>query len=408
MSRFVVLLIGLGLLCSGWAFADSEPVLDRVRVLAVEGRLGEATVELERALQNDPDDPDLLFMMGDTYRRAGRISDATDWWGKALAADPKYWRADYNLGIAYSKRLAGLYDLPRAIEHFKSVLEATPEHAGAHAHLARLYLRRVEYEQAIEEAGKALALDPGLAEMEYIRAEIARRQNDLDGGIEILRSAVRAHPEDGRLKGRLVTFLALSARALAEKGESEAAWDKYWEAVQTEPPDLKLWEEMLGFAGRSGDPEKALKMADRFAAQYPENPDALNGLAFALAERGERLDEAVEAVRKAIRLVGGTTEAPKLPVYFDTLGWVYYKQMDYRQAGFNLGIAERAVPPSNPGLRSTVLYHRAQVYEASGEPDRARSDYEEALGFAAGKSALEKVARQCRAALERLEAKCEE
>jgi tetratricopeptide (TPR) repeat protein len=55
-------------------------------------------------------------------------------------------------------------------------------------------------------------------------------------------------------------------------------------------------------------------------AEDPKNADALNSLAYMLAERGQKLDEAVTLVERALAIEAGNG------AYLDTLGWAYYKQ----------------------------------------------------------------------------------
>ena len=55
-------------------------------------------------------------------------------------------------------------------------------------------------------------------------------------------------------------------------------------------------------------------------AQDPLDANALNSLGYMLAERGERLDEAVELVQRALKVEPGN------PSFLDSLGWAYYQQ----------------------------------------------------------------------------------
>ena len=54
-------------------------------------------------------------------------------------------------------------------------------------------------------------------------------------------------------------------------------------------------------------------------ARDPENAAALNYLGYMLAERGERLDESVGYLKKALQI------EPENGSYLDSLGWAYFK-----------------------------------------------------------------------------------
>ena len=71
--------------------------------------------------------------------------------------------------------------------------------------------------------------------------------------------------------------------------------------------------------------DKQKKFADAEAAfrqvlsRDPENAAALNYLGYMLAERGERLDESVDYLKKALQI------EPENGSYLDSLGWAYFK-----------------------------------------------------------------------------------
>lgn len=50
----------------------------------------------------------------------------------------------------------------------------------------------------------------------------------------------------------------------------------------------------------------------------PNSPIALNNLGYFLVERGSQLDEAVDLIKKALRI------DPKNQSYIDSLGWAYF------------------------------------------------------------------------------------
>ena len=71
--------------------------------------------------------------------------------------------------------------------------------------------------------------------------------------------------------------------------------------------------------------DKQKKFADAEAAfrqvlkKEPDNAPALNYIGYMLAERGERLNESVDLLKKALEL------EPDNGSYLDSLGWAYYK-----------------------------------------------------------------------------------
>ena len=73
---------------------------------------------------------------------------------------------------------------------------------------------------------------------------------------------------------------------------------------------------MLDKQKKFADAESAFRQV---LSQDPDNAPALNYLGYMLAERGERLDESVSLLKKALEI------EPDNGSYLDSLGWAYYK-----------------------------------------------------------------------------------
>jgi tetratricopeptide (TPR) repeat protein len=56
------------------------------------------------ALQNKPEDLELLFSLGEAYYYSGKIGDAISTWDRMLAIDPAQARAVYMMGVAHIKK----------------------------------------------------------------------------------------------------------------------------------------------------------------------------------------------------------------------------------------------------------------------------------------------------------------
>jgi Tfp pilus assembly protein PilF len=72
-----------------------------------------------------------------------------------------------------------------------------------------------------------------------------------------------------------------------------------------------------------GEAEAAFRQAITLA---PEHAPALNYLGYMLAERGERLDESVDLIKRALAV------DPENGSYLDSLGWAYYKDGQFGAA----------------------------------------------------------------------------
>lgn len=124
---------------------------------------------------------------------------------------------------------------------------------------------------------------------------------------------------------------------------------------------------------------------------YPAEPTPLNNLAYAFAVANTRLPEALTLAQQAIKLARSKSMSDEVIAgYQDTLGWVQYRQGDYKNAGQNLQEAAN-VDPREAELR----YHLGMVYKAEGKTDAARAELGHAVllvkGYAAAQQALDSL-----------------
>ena len=75
-----------------------------------------------------------------------------------------------------------------------------------------------------------------------------------------------------------------------------------------------------------GDDKGAEATLRDLVSKAPDDAIALNSLGYMLAERGDRLDEAVQLVQRALKI------DPDNPSYLDSLGWAYFQQGKLHEA----------------------------------------------------------------------------
>lgn len=142
----------------------------------------------------------------------------------------------------------------------------------------------------------------------------------------------------------------------------------------------------------SGDAVSGVATCQKAIQAYPSSPTPLNNLAYSYAVANANLPEALGLAQKAIALAqkqstnNGDADA-ELATYQDTLGWVQYRQGNYKEAELNLQEAASAVP-----RLPEVRYHLGTVYAAEGKTDAARAEFGHAVllspGYQAAQQAL--------------------
>ena len=166
---------------------------------------------------------------------------------------------------------------------------------------------------------------------------------------------------------RATRTLADMYRNLERYDEAEPLYSRL---IEAQPGDWRLHfargaaRERLGrWPEAEADFLEALRLA-------PEQPDVLNYLGYSWVDRGQRLQEGMALIQRAVEL------RPLSGAIIDSLGWAYYRLGDYARA---LELLERAVElePAD----ATLNDHLGDVYWRMGRRIEARFQWERALGF---------------------------
>jgi SAM-dependent methyltransferase/Tfp pilus assembly protein PilF len=108
--------------------------------------------------QNGPTAVQRLFALALEQARAGRLSEATDLFGKILAAEPTHAESYYNLGVI-ALQIGHVDD---AIHLSRQAVALHPGHAEAHGNLAAALAAKGQLVEAAQHGEKALQLNPRL------------------------------------------------------------------------------------------------------------------------------------------------------------------------------------------------------------------------------------------------------
>jgi tetratricopeptide (TPR) repeat protein len=119
----------------------------------------ERVSELVALVQEDPQNLEALFELGETYFLAGEWQAAVDWFGRVLEIDPGNVHARTDVGTANFN--LGNYEDARA--SWLTGLEAAPDDAQLHYNMGFLYANTepADYQSAVSEWQMVLQLAPG-------------------------------------------------------------------------------------------------------------------------------------------------------------------------------------------------------------------------------------------------------
>jgi tetratricopeptide (TPR) repeat protein len=266
-----------------------------------------AIAALERA-RTDGSDPGLDLTLGRLYLQTKSYDKAIPLLRRVQAEQPG--SAELAMLIATAEEGAGRST--DAMATLRAAIDENPKFFRGLVMLAELSEKQGEWESAATAYGKAQELNPRV-DLATRRAAALINSNKAAEARDLL--APRATRPDAE---PLALYLYASAlKQTGELTEAEAAARRLRTAAPDDPRGMYALAQVLearkDFAGAEGALREILK-------RDAEDATALNYLGYMLAERGQRLDEAVSLVQRALKLEPGN------PSFLDSLGWAYYQQ----------------------------------------------------------------------------------
>jgi len=161
--------------------------------------------------------------------------------------------------------------------------------------------------------------------------------------------------------------LLLKADVRRSQGKDADAEGLLKQAVQLDPTFAAANMRLAAIYEERRDYSKAVERYRAVVAAQPQNPAALNNLAYALAERMQNPAEGLPFAEKAYRL------SPQ-PDVADTLGWIHHLMKDDRQAA---PFVEQAL--AGAGDNPEILVHAATIHQALNETAKARQELDTAV-----------------------------
>jgi tetratricopeptide (TPR) repeat protein len=302
---------------------DPEPRLYLVRVSLEEHDLNAAARESEALMDVAPENESVRLARFSVLRTQGRFGEA-----RAMLQELKRVHPGSPSLVLEEAFLSLSEGKPAAAESFvRKLYRAGHPDVRVVAALAEALTAQGRYTEAIPLLTADLQVAPGRPLVQFALAECYLRSRQLPAAEKAFEDLRRLSPTSPEAHQRLASLYAQSGR----EDQAEAMF-RAWQKVQ------------------------------------PTNPIPFNDLAYFLAERRVRLDDAEQMARRALEI------APRDLNFLDTLGFVHLQQG--RPADATKVFREMLAQKSDLALGRFRL---GQAFRASGQPDLARREWEQAL-----------------------------
>jgi Flp pilus assembly protein TadD len=369
---------------------DKATLMSRAMVLDLAGRGNEADILFQSALNTNGLWPMGVRYYGDWLILQDRRADAVSMYQRLVQAggleasgfaaslaqaqanrtpppklDVRATAASGLVTIAQSLAAEGRGGAPIALFHLITHLDSRSD--GASVALANQLVA-----ESRGDIAQPLLLRVPTSSPDYLSA---RRElvwlvfdEDQNKAVSLAREALAAQPGDSARQRLLADILAANRNDV----EAERLYSDLIEKSKTTgQANEEVWP--LYF-GRGGTRERLNNWAGalsdlRFAkAAAPNQASVLNYLGYAMADRGENIDEALVMLRTAVRL------RPRSGSIMDSLGWALYKAGRYEEAVATLETAASMAPAV-----SEITEHLGDAYWRTGREDEARMEWARVL-----------------------------
>ena len=336
---------------------DGEVLLVRAQILFSLGRGEEGLSGLQRAVENATENTNLHLGLARLLVDAERYEEAADEFESIFnkAGDDSH--AVFTIGLLAleSKRNTA------AARYFERLLEIGEYESEAHFYLARIADSQQKYDEAIRHY-EAVAAGETFYDAQIRAAELYGLTDRLDLARARIAELKQSSPEDF-----LPQLIRAEARMLSEAGQADEGLEVLTAGLeQFENHGSLLYTRAL-LAERQGNIEMFESDLKILIRDEPENAHALNALGYYYADENIKLDEAQDLLEKANRLL------PQDPAILDSVGWLYYRQGKIDEALQFLEAAHELL--ADPEIAG----HLGEVLWVGGQQDSARAIWDKAL-----------------------------
>jgi tetratricopeptide (TPR) repeat protein len=349
---------------------DAKPVPEEI------ARLNDV---FKKAAAKGQNDAAVLKEVGDYFASTQQIKEALPFYLRVLELQPD----DANVREKLATGFVLTNQRARAVETLETIIQEHPEKyqpyellAQLHDDEARALLRanqtdpaNAEFKKAAQNYEQSLLINPNHAATYLRLAELLLGPlKQSERAVSILAEGRRRYPD----APEFAYYLAIALRESKKAKEAVVMFEEALNEAQNAQADFlkpRFYVEYGAAAEQAGLYDKAAELFHKAIAMDPANAaESYNYLGYMWAEQNSHLDEAEDAIKRALQL------DPDNGAYLDSMAWVQYRQGKYDQALENLKRAVENLPRED----AVVFEHLGDVYAKLNRVSQALESWQKA------------------------------
>jgi len=253
-----------------------ESTLQEAVTACAGGDLGRGERLCRQVLEMRPRHFHALSMLGFIAARTGRLAEAAEWLGRAVAAKPADVVAQSNRGFV----LQELGRVDEALACYEAALRVDPNAARTlsnRGHVLRLLKR---FDEALDSCDRAIALDANFAQAHNNRGTVFQELSRFGEALESYRRAVELDANFAQAHNNCGTVLQ-------KLGRAEEALASYQRAVEIDPTFAEAHNNRGALLRELMRPQAAIACFDLAIAARPDYAEAYWNKSLALLYLGD-------------------------------------------------------------------------------------------------------------------------
>ena len=333
----------------------------------------------EKAAAKGQNNAAVLKEVGDYFASTQQIKEALPFYLRVLELQPD----DANVREKLATGFVLTNQRARAVETLEAIIQEHPEKYQSYELLAQLHddegralvranqtdPANAEFKKAAQNYEQSLLINPNHAATYLRLAElllVPLKQSER--AVSVLTEGRRRYPD----APEFAYYLAIALRESKKAKDAVIMFEEALNEAQNAEADfLKplFYVEYGAAAQEAGLYDKAAELFHKAIAMDPANAaEPYNYLGYMWAEQNSHLDEAEDAIKRALQL------EPENGAYLDSMAWVEYRQGKYDQALENLKRAIENLPRED----AVVFEHLGDIYLKLNRVSQALESWQKA------------------------------